>query len=303
MSARRILQLGDPLLRVVSAPMASAAEAEPVFDDLRDTLHEFRRTHGFGRGISAVQIGEPKRLIYIELEGRAYRLRNPAYEFRSTGTFRLWDDCFSFPDLLVLLERSVTVRIRYQNESGATERLEANGAFSELLQHEMDHLDGVLAIDRALDGNSLATRQEWERRYRNTAPSPAERHVIVIGYSHRKLRLVVRNLTRNTMVADAADVADTGAKRRTGLLKHSRLNDGEGLWIVPCESVHTFFMKFAIDLVYLDKKHRVRKVKHAVAPWRLSACLTAHSILELPAGAAQRSGTQKGDELKLEKLP
>jgi peptide deformylase len=177
MPARRIIQLGDPLLRTVSAPVATASEAEAVFEDLRDTLAEFRRTHGFGRGISAVQIGEPKRLIYIELDGRAYRLRNPAYESRSTETFRLWDDCFSFPNLLVWVERAITVRIRYEDERGETQALDASGAFSELLQHEMDHLDGVLAIDRALDRNSLCTREEWERRYaqaRATAsPAPA----------------------------------------------------------------------------------------------------------------------------------
>ena len=108
MSACRILQLGDPLLRAVSAPVATPAEAEGVFRDLRDTLHEFQRTHGFGRGISAVQIGEPKRLIYIELEGRAYCLRNPEYEWQSGEKFQLWDDCFSFPGLLVRLERSVS---------------------------------------------------------------------------------------------------------------------------------------------------------------------------------------------------
>jgi len=165
MPARRIIQLGDPLLRAISAPVPTAAEAAPIFDDLRDTLHEFQRTHGFGRGISAVQIGEARRLIYIELAGRAYKLRNPEFEFQSEEKFRLWDDCFSFPNLLVWLERARRVRIRYQNENGDIIQLEAEGAFSELLQHEMDHLDGVLAIDRALDANSLATREEWERRY------------------------------------------------------------------------------------------------------------------------------------------
>jgi peptide deformylase len=164
MAARRILQLGDPLLRAVSAPVPSPEAAAAVFDDLRDTLHEFQRTHGFGRGISAVQIGVPKRLIYIELEGRAYRLRNPVYEYRSEERFQLWDDCFSFPNLMVWLERARTVRIRYENEAGETVALEASGAFSELLQHEIDHLDGVLAVDRALDRNSFATREEWQRR-------------------------------------------------------------------------------------------------------------------------------------------
>ena len=113
------------------------------------------------------------------------------------------------------------------------------------------------------------------------------------------MKVVVRNQTRNTVLADAADVADTSEKRRTGLLKHDRLDPGQGLWIVPCESVHSFFMKFAIDLVYLDRDRKVRKVRHRMVPWRLSACLTAHSILELPAGAVAASGTEKGDQLEM----
>jgi peptide deformylase len=174
MSVRRILQLGDPLLRAVSAPVATPAEAEGVFRDLRDTLHEFQRTHGFGRGIGAVQIGEPKRLIYIELEARAYCLRNPEYEWQSGEKFQLWDDCFSFPDLLVRLERAVGVRIRFENEAGEAEQLEAHGAFSELLQHEIDHLDGILAVDRALDRGSLCTREEYVRRYAGVMPPDRE---------------------------------------------------------------------------------------------------------------------------------
>ena len=116
------------------------------------------------------------------------------------------------------------------------------------------------------------------------------------------MKVKVRNETRDTVLAEAADLANTSATRRTGLLKHERLEAGDGLWIVPCESVHTFFMKFPIDLVYLDKKRKVRKVRHAVPAWRLSACLTAHSVLELPAGTLERTGTMVGDELAVEKL-
>jgi uncharacterized protein len=116
------------------------------------------------------------------------------------------------------------------------------------------------------------------------------------------LKLKITNTTRNTVLGDAIDLADTSAKRRTGLLKHQGLTPGEGLWIVPCESVHTFFMKFPIDLVYLGKDRKVRKVRHAVKPWRLSACPSAHSILELPAGAAAKTGTRAGDELAVETL-
>ncbi len=112
----------------------------------------------------------------------------------------------------------------------------------------------------------------------------------------------MRNETRQTVLAESAELADTSAKRRIGLLKHERLEPGQGLWIVPCESVHTFFMKFPIDLVYLDKRRKVRKVRSAVPAWRLSACLSAHSVLELPAGTVERTGTAVGDELEVEKL-
>jgi uncharacterized protein len=116
------------------------------------------------------------------------------------------------------------------------------------------------------------------------------------------LKISVRNQTRNALLGDAVEVADSSAKRRVGLLRHERLEPGTGLWIVPCESVHTFFMKFPIDLVYVDKKRKVRKVRHAVPPWRLSACFTAHSVLELPAGTVEKTGTVAGDQLLIEKL-
>lgn len=112
----------------------------------------------------------------------------------------------------------------------------------------------------------------------------------------------MRNQTRDTILGAAIDVADSSGTRRTGLLKHERLEPGEGLWIKPCEAVHTFFMKFPIDLVYIDKRRKVRKVRNAVPAWRISGCLTAESVLELPAGTAVQTGTQAGDELVFEKL-
>ncbi|MBL8219580.1 MAG: peptide deformylase [Bryobacterales bacterium] len=167
MPVRRILQLGDPLLRSISQEVT---QPEAVLADLRDTLHAFQATHGFGRGISAVQIGEPVRVIYIEIDGRAYSLVNPRYEVLSAETFLLWDDCFSFPNLMVKVRRSVTVRIAYRDADGSPRTLEASGPFAELLQHEMDHLDGILAVDRAIDRESFLTREEWLRQGR---PQPA----------------------------------------------------------------------------------------------------------------------------------
>lgn len=104
------------------------------------------------------------------------------------------------------------------------------------------------------------------------------------------------------MLADAAEVADTSAKRRTGLLKHTSLEPGDGLWIVPCESVHSFGMKFTIDVLYLDRKQKVRKTRSEMVPRRISACLTAHSVLELPAGTISRTGTVAGDQLEIKNL-
>ena len=115
----------------------------------------------------------------------------------------------------------------------------------------------------------------------------------------KKLR--VRNLTKNTILADRADIADTSQKRRTGLLKHTGLNDGEGLWIVPCEGVHTFAMKFVIDVLFLDKKRKVLKVRGSMPKRRLALSLMAHSVLELPAGMAAKTKTEAGDQLEFEK--
>ena len=94
------------------------------------------------------------------------------------------------------------------------------------------------------------------------------------------------------------DLAETSASRRTGLLKQNSLETGNGLWIVPCESIHMFFMKFAIDVVFVDRKRRVRKLVENLRPWRISICLAAHSVVELPVGVIRASATEKGDQLE-----
>jgi hypothetical protein len=111
-------------------------------------------------------------------------------------------------------------------------------------------------------------------------------------------RLRISNLTRQSVLADSAEVADYGAKRRKGLLGRQELGAGEGLWIRPCEAVHTFGMQFPIDLVYLDRKLRVKKVRSGVRPWRISACFTAHSVLELASGTIRETQTKPGDRIE-----
>lgn len=114
-------------------------------------------------------------------------------------------------------------------------------------------------------------------------------------------RLLIRNVTRGTVLAEFASIADTSAKRRTGLLQHTGLAPGDGLWIAPTEAVHTFGMKFAIDIVFLSKQRKVRKIRHSVPRRRMVFDLPAHSVLELPAGTLQASETQVGDQLEFEK--
>ncbi len=117
------------------------------------------------------------------------------------------------------------------------------------------------------------------------------------------MRIRVLNRTRETVLATEADVADSSETRRAGLLKRSGLAPGQGLWIVPCEAIHCFFMKFTIDVLFLSKTKKVLKVKPAVRPWRIAACFKAHSVLELPEGQIASTGTQTGDQLEFEKLP
>ncbi len=111
-------------------------------------------------------------------------------------------------------------------------------------------------------------------------------------------RFRISNLTRDTVLARRAELADNESTRRKGLLGRDGLAPGEALWILPCEAVHTFGMKFPIDLVYIDRKQRVRKVRSAVPPWRMSLCFTAHSVIELAAGAVRDSKTAPGDTIE-----
>lgn len=111
----------------------------------------------------------------------------------------------------------------------------------------------------------------------------------------------IRNTTRGVLLGDAVLTASDSRTRRTGLLKHSELRPGEGLYIVPCEAVHTFGMKFPIDVLFLSKKKKVLKIRKDMAKRRIAFCLWAHSVLELPAGMADQTGTLPGDQLEFER--
>ncbi|MCU0237064.1 MAG: peptide deformylase [Acidobacteria bacterium] len=167
MAIKPILKLGDPGLwkKCKAVKDIKAPETAAVIRDLRDTLMDFRKKNGFGRGVAAPQIGILKRIIYIHFpkEKISGALINPKIIRKSKAQVTLWDDCFSFPGLLVKVERAREVTVACLDESGWKRMLIAAGGLAELLQHEIDHLDGILAVQRAVDGRSFALRSEWER--------------------------------------------------------------------------------------------------------------------------------------------
>src|SRR5262245_17103693 len=136
MAVREILLLGNPLLRVKCEKVKEFSDTrlKKTIADLFDTLADFRRTHRFGRGIAAPQIGVTKRITVIHVDKRI-ALINPSIVKRSRQMMTLWDDCFSFPDILVKVRRHVNVAIQYHDAEGKLQHLEVEGSLSELLQH------------------------------------------------------------------------------------------------------------------------------------------------------------------------
>lgn len=146
-----ILVAGAPALERPSAPVEPGdRQLGGAIADLTATLADFRARIGFGRAISAPQVGMNLRLIVMDLGDGPVALVNPDITWRSAETQVVWDDCLSVPDVLVRVERHVSISVSHQNERFETvdrERLPAD--LAELLQHEIDHLDGVLMTQRA----------------------------------------------------------------------------------------------------------------------------------------------------------
>ena len=162
MAVREILLLGNEDLYKVSSETTKdeISKAKKVVDDLRDTLMNFRKIHGFGRAIAAPQIDELYRIIYMNFDGKEYVLINPKLIFQDDEKFQLWDDCMSFPGFQVKLYRYKSCRVEYKDVNFNDCTLEPVGDMSELIQHEYDHLDGILAVHRAIDNKSFRINRE-----------------------------------------------------------------------------------------------------------------------------------------------
>lgn len=154
-----ILQLGNPLLYGVCEPVLQS-ELPLVKEwvaDLDNVMKEIRAKYNFGRAIAAPQLGIMKRMIYMNIDKPVIFI-NPEFSELSEDMFEIWDDCMSFPNLLVKVKRHKSLTIKYLDENWHPQEWKMSDDLSELLQHEYDHLDGTLCTMRAIDHKSFKWR-------------------------------------------------------------------------------------------------------------------------------------------------
>lgn len=161
MAVRQILLLGNPQLHETSRIVGETEieDIKPVIEDLHDTLMDFRKRFGLGRAIASPQIGVMKRLIYMHIKEPVVII-NPVIDWKSEEMMEVWDDCMCFPDLLVKVLRHQRLRVMYRDLKWKETCMDLEGDLSELIQHEYDHLDGILAVSRAIDGKAFALRSQ-----------------------------------------------------------------------------------------------------------------------------------------------
>jgi len=168
MAVKEILLIGNPALREKSEDVTEFdGNINNLITDLKDTIIDFQRRKGMGRGIAAPQIGVLKRVIYLHLKNRSFALINPEITWKCEETMQVWDSCFSFDvAFFVKTERFKSLTVKYQNEEGESLEETFHDDLSELLQHEIDHLHGILATDHLNDNKDIILRAEWEKRYK-----------------------------------------------------------------------------------------------------------------------------------------
>jgi peptide deformylase len=153
---REILLLGNPKLYEVSLPVTQdmLPKLTEIVEDLHDTLLGFRSKYGVGRAIAAPQIGEQIRLIYMNIDEPIVFI-NPVLIFDETSMIEVLDDCMSFPNLLVRVKRYKKCTVQFLDLNWIPHTLVLEEDLSELIQHEYDHLDGILATMRAINNQSF----------------------------------------------------------------------------------------------------------------------------------------------------
>jgi peptide deformylase len=145
-----IIKLGDPILlkRADEVSKEEVLSLAPLINKMWKLIVEYRKVYGRGRAIAAPQIGLLKRIICINIAGPQV-LINPEIIFKSPEMIELWDDCMSFPNLFIRLERHKNISISFYNLKWEKLIWHIDDGMSELIQHEYDHIEGILAITKA----------------------------------------------------------------------------------------------------------------------------------------------------------
>jgi len=168
MPLREILLLGNPHLRVKSTEIKQFnGEYEANLEDLKDTLLYLQKTRKIGRAIAAPQIGWRKKVLFFNLPDRSFVMVNPKILSKSREMIEVWDSCFCFDvAFFIKIERFKEVKVKYLDKEGAIKVEIFNDDLSELIQHEIDHLSGILATDHLKNSKEIVMRQEWEKRFK-----------------------------------------------------------------------------------------------------------------------------------------
>lgn len=156
MAVSDILLLGNPILYLQSEEVQQEELKTllPQINLMFDTVLDFRSKYGVGRAIAAPQIGLLKRVICINTDNRI-ALINPVLSELSSEMFEIWDDCMSFPNLLVKVNRHKTLTLTFRDLNWQEQTWQLSDDMAELIQHEYDHLDGILATQKAIDNQSF----------------------------------------------------------------------------------------------------------------------------------------------------
>ncbi len=168
MTVRATLELGDPALRQPAQPVTDPLhpDVQALIGDLHDTLQSWRATHGWGGALSAPTIGVSQRVVVIERAEYQYILINPAFEQWSQSHTEAFESCITFPNIWGSVSRPAEVIVRALDAGGAALRIHATGDLARILQHEIDHLDGFVWLDRDPDLASVCMTGEFRRRYK-----------------------------------------------------------------------------------------------------------------------------------------
>lgn len=168
-----VLQLGDPRLREKSSAVNNffTSEMKDLLRNLSDTFFDAKNKYHYCRGIAAPQIGSLRRVVFIDDDRFKGPLINPRVIFASSHTHEVWDSCLSFSlAFFVQIDRQDSVKVEFFNKEGTKRVLQAEGTLSELLQHEIDHLEGILSIDRVKNTRQILMRDEYEKVSRYSIP-------------------------------------------------------------------------------------------------------------------------------------